>query len=109
VDRVYTEPVDQASFLHRMSISWLARFSVRTRHEIACAIAIIGLLTSLLASVAVYVVFTSTPFSASFFQGCLALGLEPVAVALGSLILGILVLLCGVYLLPEKPKTTFIN
>ncbi|WP_201456628.1 hypothetical protein [Chlamydia sp. 17-3921] len=103
MSRIHNDSIiDQSSLCDRISVSWRASFSVRMRYEIACAIAIIGLLIALLASAAVYVVFNTTAFSDIYVQGCLSLGLSPIPLAISSLILGICILLSGIYLLPEQ-------
>ncbi|QXE27425.1 hypothetical protein [Chlamydia buteonis] len=88
----------------RMSVSWRARFSVRTRYEIASAVAIFGLVLALCGSGAVYLSFTSCAISEMFIQGCVSLGLMPVPVAILSLLLGILILFYGIYLLPQQKE-----
>lgn len=87
-----------------MSVSWRAHFSVRTRYEIASAIAIFGLILSLCGSAAVYSVFTSCVISDAYIQGCMSLGLAPISVAVLSLLLGIAILLYGIYLLPQHKE-----
>ncbi|AFS24711.1 putative membrane protein [Chlamydia psittaci M56] len=88
----------------RMSVSWRARFSVRTRYEIASAVAIFGLILALCGSGAVYLAFTSCAISEMFIQGCVSLGLMPIPVAILSLLLGMLILLYGIYLLPQQKE-----
>ncbi|AUS59568.1 uncharacterized protein CHAB577_0147 [Chlamydia abortus] len=88
----------------RMSVSWRACFSVRTRYEIASAVAIFGLILALCGSGAVYLAFTSCAISEMFIQGCVSLGLMPIPVAIFSLLLGILILLYGIYLLPQQKE-----
>ncbi|WP_348663683.1 hypothetical protein [Chlamydia vaughanii] len=88
----------------RMSISWRARFSVRTRYEIASVVAIFGLILSLCASAAVYAVFATCVISDLFIQGCLSLGLMPIPVAILSLVFGVAILLYGIYLLPQQKE-----
>ncbi|AEB55166.1 hypothetical protein [Chlamydia psittaci] len=88
----------------RMSVSWRARFSVRTRYEIASAVAIFGLILALCGSGAVYLAFTSCAISELFIQGCVSLGLMPIPVAILSLLLGMLILLYGIYLLPQQKE-----
>ncbi|EPP38709.1 hypothetical protein BOKEGFJH_00915 [Chlamydia avium] len=91
-----------------MSVSWRTRFSVRTRYEIASAVAVFGLILSLCGSAAVYAVFTSCIISDLFIQGCISLGLVPIPVAILSLILGIVILLYGIYLLPQQREDFFL-
>ncbi|AFS27682.1 hypothetical protein [Chlamydia psittaci] len=88
----------------RMSVSWRARFSVRTRYEIASAVAIFGLILALCGSGAVYLAFTSCAISELFIQGCVSLGLMPIPLAILSLLLGMLILLYGIYLLPQQKE-----
>lgn len=94
----------QIGLCERMSISWSTRFSVRTRYEIGSAVAVFGLILSLCGSAAVYAVFTSCIISDLFVQGCISLGLVPISVALLSLIFGIVILLYGIYLLPQHKE-----
>ncbi|AAP04891.1 hypothetical protein [Chlamydia caviae] len=106
---VSSDTIIRNSLCDRMSVSWRARFSVRTRYEIASAVAIFGLVLALCGSGAVYAVFTSCAISEIFIQGCMSLGLMPIPVAILSLLLGILILLYGIYLLPQQKEEKIVR
>ncbi|BAE81639.1 conserved hypothetical protein [Chlamydia felis Fe/C-56] len=101
---VGSDTVMRNGLCDRMSVSWRARFSVRARYEIASIVAIFGLVLALCGSGAVYLAFTSCAISDSFILGCVSLGLMPIPVAILSLLLGILILLYGIYLLPQQKE-----
>ncbi|WP_100934534.1 hypothetical protein [Candidatus Chlamydia corallus] len=94
--------LSQESLWNRLRVSWRADFSVRSRYEIASAIAILGLLVALCASAAVSIIFTANPLAQVFIDGCLALGLLPIPLAIRLLVLGIVILLYGIYLFPQQ-------
>ncbi|AAD18740.1 conserved hypothetical protein [Chlamydia pneumoniae LPCoLN] len=92
----------QDSLWNRVRVSWRADLSVSSRYEIASAIAILGLLVAFCASAAVSIIFTANPLAQVFIDGCLALGLLPIPLVIGLLIIGIIVLLYGIYLFPQQ-------
>ncbi|SPN73721.1 hypothetical protein C10C_0563 [Chlamydia serpentis] len=95
-------PLSQDSLGNRIKVSWRADFSIRCRYEIASAIAILGLLIALCASAAVSIIFTANPLAQVFIEGCLVIGFLPVPLAIGLLVLGIILLLYGIYLFPRQ-------
>ncbi|WP_066481533.1 hypothetical protein [Candidatus Chlamydia sanziniae] len=92
----------EQSLLYRISVSWKTNFSVRTRYEIASAIAILGLLIALCSSAAISLIYSGQPLSLILIEGCLTLGLVPLSVAISLLIIGILILLYGICLFPRQ-------
>lgn len=97
----------QHDLLQRLGTSWRARFSPRSRYEIASAIAILGLILVLVTFAGIYMLYSTTGLTASFLYACTQMSISPVALVILTLCIGAFCLFFGIYLLPHSPHDPF--
>ncbi|WP_213318715.1 hypothetical protein [Chlamydiifrater volucris] len=89
-------------FFSRVSSSWKHSMSAGARYDVGCAFGILGVVLFLTGTGLLHATRVPIPvFSESFFRWCCGIGIDPFCFSLVVLVMGAILLLCGLYLLPK--------
>ncbi|MBQ8498617.1 hypothetical protein [Chlamydia sp.] len=94
------------SFYGRLGVFWRATLSPRARYEIGSVITIIGLILTLAGAASIHAVTVGSVATSTILSVCAALSIHPLATAIVSVLVGLILLFGGIFLLPVQQKLT---
>ncbi|AGT71862.1 hypothetical protein O179_02665 [Chlamydia trachomatis] len=93
------------NFYGRLSVSWRASLSPRARYEVGSLLAIVGLILTLIGAASIHAVLLQSVATPAILSFCSAFSIRPLATAIFSVIVGLALLIGGIFLLPVQQET----